>query len=253
MYLGAKKHVLSNVLLIVAIIRFCESVLSSGIRFIIRKQSVLPDMADDQIWVIQVIMSMISLVATAVVFYEGVRTINRYLSLIPKDEQRAIAELQEEVFGSKVSSLTADVTKKLLRVWFAVLVGAQAIYEISSEIYRRFALFLEQALTSGGELSEANYVFFYNMTHGFKYQSMLIALLLGLVMTAIFLDDKALYVAAGVIAVIFLISSAGMEMATVSVLGNDIGIVWSSVVFHLIDTLGIILFALYLRIKYNGV
>ena len=93
----------------------------------------------------------------------------------------------------------------------------------------------------------------YNLTHGFKYQGMLIALLLGAMMTGIFLDDRALKITSIVIACLFMLSIAGPEMFTLSLMGRRYGIVWSSVIFNLMETVGLFALALYLRWRYNGV
>ena len=50
-----------------------------------------------------------------------------------------------------------------------------------------------------------------------------------------------------------MISVAGLEMFTLSLLGRNYGIVWSSVIFHLMETVGLFALARYLRIRYHGV
>ena len=42
-------------------------------------------------------------------------------------------------------------------------------------------------------------------------------------------------------------------MASVNILNTQIGIVWTSVIFHFVETAGLLLLALYLRERYNGV
>ncbi len=131
--------------------------------------------------------------------------------------------------------------------------GVQLMYEVFSEVYRHFVLDLYQAVVKYTGVTSDTYTSLYNLSHSFKYQGMLIALLLGVIMTAIFLDDKTLMLVTILAASIYLLSATGLEMMTLSVLGESVGIVWSSVIFHLIDTIGMIGLALYLRIKYHGV
>lgn len=253
MYFNSKRHILSNAILFASFVRFADAALSVIARFMIRKGGIDPDMSDDVLWNIQTILAMLMIAATAAIFYFAIRKINRLFLVIPEEDRRGMAALQEDVFGGKKSALTAEVTKKLLQIWFAILVGAQFMYEISSEIYRRFAMDLEKAVGYAEGASSTNYVYFYNLTHGFKYQGMLIALLLGVVMTAIFLNDRMLKIMVPVIAVFFLVSTAGLDMATVSIMGHSIGVVWSSVFFHVVDTAGLVALAWYLRKHYRGV
>ncbi|MCR5596020.1 MAG: hypothetical protein K6G12_09225 [Lachnospiraceae bacterium] len=208
-------------------------------------------MADDIIWRVQFVVAVLTLIASACVFVVQIRRINKYISVVPADDRLEMAALQEEYFGKDNSALNAEIIRKLLETWFVIFVGVQLMYEVFSEVYRHFALNLYRAVARSG--GEYDYTSLYNLSHSFKYQGMLIALLLGVIMTAIFLDDKTLKLVAILAASIYLLSSTGLEMVTLSVLGQDIGIVWSSVIFHLIDTLGMIGLALYLRKRYHGV
>jgi hypothetical protein len=42
-------------------------------------------------------------------------------------------------------------------------------------------------------------------------------------------------------------------MASVAVMGDTIGIVWSSVIFPVMDTVGLAVLAMYMRMRYHGV
>ena len=55
------------------------------------------------------------------------------------------------------------------------------------------------------------YTSLYNLSHSFKYQGMLIALLLGVIMTAIFLDDRTLKLVAILAASVYLLSSTQLS------------------------------------------
>ena len=253
MYISPKKHLLSNVILLVTLIRFISFAMSGAVRVMIRSGGMAPDMADEMVWRIQSGIAILSVLISACVFLIALHKINRYIAVIPEEERAELAVLQEETFGKNVSNLNAEIIRKLLETWFVIFVGVQLMYEVFSQVYRLFALKLYDAIAASGGLMTDAYTTLYNLSHSFKYQGLLIALLLGVIMTAIFLDDKTLKLVAILAASIYLLSSTGLEMATFSVMGRDVGIVWSSVIFHMIDTLGMICLALYLRVRYRGV
>ena len=58
---------------------------------------------------------------------------------------------------------------------------------------------------------------------------------------------------AAVISAAFIAAFALLRMASVNILNTQIGIVWTSVIFHFVETAGLLLLALYLRERYNGV
>ena len=61
------------------------------------------------------------------------------------------------------------------------------------------------------------------------------------------------YLSAAVISAAFIAAFALLRMASVNILNTQIGIVWTSVIFHFVETAGLLLLALYLRERYNGV
>jgi hypothetical protein len=264
MFISPKKHILSNTILIAALIRAAEFLIS-GILRTIRRQSLLmikPDgpsglvsyiASESGYSRIQTVLSLLTVILTAVTFIYALKKTGAYMALIPKEDREDLARLQEEVFGENNSALSAETVRKLLRIWFAILVGAQIMYDISAGLYSSFTGYLSLATAESGDVTGAGYAFLYNLTHGFKYQGMLVALLLGIVVTAIFLSDRSLKLIAYTIAVLFIISSMGMEMAKVTLLGDTLGMVWSSVIFHAMNTIGLAAFAIYMRVRYKGV
>ena len=161
-----------------------------------------------------------------------------------------MGRLQEEYLREGHSALTSDTMAQLLQLWAVILVGAETIYLVSSAIYRMLVEELTQLFLNG--IPYESYISIYNMSHGFKYLEMLTAILLGVIMTGIFLGDNLLKAVAAVIAVVFLLAFGIMDMNTVALPGRVVGIVWTSVIFHLTETLGLSLLALYLSRKYNG-
>ncbi len=244
---------MSNVILSVTMIRFVSFVISGIVRASIRKGGLEPDMADGMIWHVQSAVAAVSVLISAAVFIIALHRVRHFMSVIPEEERDAMAALQQEAFGNANSALNAEIIRKLLETWFVIFVGVQLMYEVFSEMYRHFATGLYDAIVHGVGITSETYNSLYNISHSFKYQGMLVALMLGVIMTAIFLDDKTLKLVAILGASVYLLSSTGFEMATFSVMGQDIGIVWSSVIFHVIDTIGMAALALYLRIKYHGV
>ena len=163
------------------------------IRLIIRgNHTITPDMADNVMWNSQLFLSVIRLAAIAFIFYKQYKHLSRKLSVIDKDDQLHMAILQREVFGDDLAVLSGDIISALVRLWAFILVGVQLIYDISSWMYRAFInQLLVYALQSGEYLS---FVTVYNYTHTFKYAGMLVAILLGIMATGIFLNDRKLMI-----------------------------------------------------------
>ena len=101
-------------------------------------------------------------------------------------------------------------------------------------------------------MTDGTFIMLYNMTHGFKYLEILSAILLGVVMTGIFLSDQYLKIASMVILGLFLISFGLLQMQTVYLMGREVGIVWTSLIYHITETVGLIALARYLARRYRG-
>lgn len=250
MYFSKHKHMISNTILGITLVGFLLSGLMAVLRIIMTKSNaVTPDMLDHMISQMQNGFTFLQLLITGIIFLYAWKKIRKYATVVNPEEQWEMARLQEEFLGENKSVLSIDVIYKILQIWVVILFWVQIIYEITSLIYERFIAELLAALSG----SEAIFVSIYNSTHGFKYIGMLIAILLGVMVTGIFLDDRILKIAAFLVAFVFLISFSVLQMSTVHIIGKSIGIVWTSVIFHFTKTVGLIVYALYLRYRYHGI
>ncbi len=242
---------LSNSIMAAALIRLAFSVLEGAARLIsARIPMVTPDMLDKAFGRMQIIFALAKLVAVTVVFYAAWKKRERYLRLIPEEDTGELKKLQEEYLGEGLSTLPEEAVSQLLQLWAVILIGGEAVYCVSSLIYRR--LIGELSLMLLGGMRYSSFITIYNVSHGFKYLEMLTAILLGVIMTGIFLRDRVLEVVSVVIAALFLFSFGIVEMSTFMLPGRQVAVVWTSVIFHLTETAGLTILSLYLSRRYNG-
>ncbi|MCR4658283.1 MAG: hypothetical protein K5770_18940 [Lachnospiraceae bacterium] len=223
----------------------------SLVRFIITKTNpFLPDMAEGLVWYSQVVFAIVRVGVIYIIFRHAGRSLSHRINLIDESDQMEMAALQREVFGSGLSVLTGDSILRLVQLWGFILIGVQIIFDISSILYRIYIANLSAFFLAGGWVNE--FVIIYNYTHGFKYAGMLIAIIIGIMATGIFLDDRWLKYTSVAIAFIYLLSFAFVQIHDINIFGKTVGIVLSSVVFHVIETLGLAGLAIYLRKRYLG-
>ncbi len=254
MYINIKKHILSNTILSIAVVKIIAAICEGALRTLLEKSDLsTPDMLDIWLWRAQMASSMIQIVIILFLFYSSWKTLNHYMKLVPKEDQQGMGELQKEYFGkNKLASLSVSSVNRLLQLWAVIFIGAELIYDFTSIMYRRFIGMLMDALSSGTAMSDGTFVMLYNMTHGFKYLEILAAILLGVVMTGIFLSDRYLKIASLVILALFLVSFSRFQMQTVYLMGREVGIVWTSIIYHTTETVGLIALSYYLTKKYRG-
>ena len=254
MYLSGSKHLLSRVLMAAALINIVTAMLSGLLRLILgNSSSITPDMSDGMNWIIQSVVSLLQLVLLCLLFYFAFRKLRRYMGTVAADDREEMGKLQAEVFGKSLPVLSADAIKRLLQIWAVILIGVEFVYDVTSSLYREFViqLFTMELLTGG--IFAGGFSILYNSTHGFKYLGMLIAILLGIMMTGIFLDDRLLKITSLVLAVLFLVAFSVFQMNTISIFGRSVGVVWTSVIFHATETVGLLTVAVYMRTHYQGV
>ncbi len=253
MYINIKKHILSNAILMVAVVKIIAAIIEGACRVFMEKAvDTSPDMLDIYLWRIQLISSAIQIIVVSVIFYKSWKKLNHYMQLIPKEDLDSMGELQREFLGKKNASLSVSSVNRLLQLWAVIFVGAELIYNFTSIMYRRFIAMLMDALSGGTAMTDGTFVMLYNMTHGFKYLEILAAILLGVVMTGIFLNDRYLKISSVVILALFLISFGVLQMQTVYLMGREIGIVWTSIIYHITETVGLAALSRYLATAYKG-
>lgn len=251
MYVNRKEHYLSNSLFWAAGIHVCANFALLIIRRMVRSANAeQPDIANSTIMAGQIAVAAIQVILMAFVFIGAFDKLKSALSVVEESDRLKMAVLQQETLGSKVPALTGDSIAKLLELWGAILIAVRMVYDICSLVYSRFISDLFDF--SSGMTSNEDFVAIYNNTHGFKYIGLLIALLLGSMMTGIFLNDKLIKVITMILMTFFLLSFVLLGMHTVTFGGYSVGIVWTSVIFHLVETIGIFILGLYLRRKYIG-
>lgn len=253
MYINQKEHILSKVICQTAIVRLVGEMANSAARMIMnRQQGLQPDMLNVTITNFASIVSAIQIIVIIALFYKAYTRITHIRSVVPKDDFVEMAKLQEELGGNKISSLSSYSIVQLLQLWAAILIGVQVVYDVTSRAYQSF---IEQ-MSLLIDFSDANiasaFVSLYNNTHGFKYIGMFVAISLGVFITGVFLKDSTLEIAAFAIMGCFMLAFAILQMRTVTVLNRTVGIVWTSVIFHLIQTVGLFVFSIYLSKKYKG-
>ncbi len=253
MYINVKKHILSKAIMLTAVVKLIAALCEGTLRIILRKSNVTsPDMLDIMLWHCQLVISVIQIAITSVIFYLIWRRLSHYMNIIPKEDRKQMGDLQKEFFGENLATLSVSSVNRLLQLWAVIFVGAELIYVFTSIMYRRFIGMLMDALSTSDGMTDGTFVMLYNMTHGFKYLEILSAILLGVVITGIFLNDKYLKIASFVILLLFLLSFGALQMQTVYLMGREIGIVWTSIIYHVTETVGLFLLSLYLSIRYKG-
>ncbi|SDB68267.1 hypothetical protein [Butyrivibrio sp. INlla16] len=253
MFINRKTHYLSDSLFCASGIHLLANLILFIARQLIRsKNASRPDMLNSRILMSQFIVSSLMILVMAFVFVSKWRALKKSLSVVEESDKLKMAVLQQEVMGSSVPTLSGDAIIQLLELWGVILVGVRLVYDISSIVYRKFILNLTELADYTKELRE-QYVMIYNSSHGFKYISLLVALLLGLFMTGICLKDRLLKAMALLLISFFLISFVLLGMQTVTVGDYRIGIVWSSLIFHFTETFGLLGLGIYLRRRYVGV
>ena len=253
MYINVKKHILSNAILLTAITKIVAALCEGVIRFVVKSNnSLTPDMLDIVLWRSQLAVSALQIVIITLIFFHAYKKLNHYLSLVEKDDRKDMENLQKEYLGDKLASLSISSINRLFQLWAVIFVGAELIYVFTSIMYRRFIGILMDALSLGEGMTDGTFIMLYNMTHGFKYIEILSAILLGVVMTGIFLNDRFLKLSSMAILLVFLISFASIQMQTVYLMGREIGIVWTSMIYHITETIGLFLLSLYLSRHYKG-
>ena len=253
MYINVKKHILSNAILLVAVTKIVAALCEGIMRLVLQRSSTQsPDMLDIYIWHSQIVISLLQIFVTALIFYLAYKKLNYYIKLFDRDDLKGMGELQKEYLGDNIASLSVSSVNRLLQLWAVIFVGAELIYVFTSIMYRKFIGMLMDALSLGEGMTDGTFIMLYNMTHGFKYLEILSAILLGVVMTGIYLNDRLLKLASTAILAVFLLSFAVLQMQTVYLMGREVGIVWTSIIYHATETIGLFLLSLYLTKKYKG-
>ncbi|SKB55278.1 hypothetical protein SAMN06296386_10284 [Lachnospiraceae bacterium] len=254
MFIEHDKRILSKAISVTAVINTVMTAGSVAVRFLVKDtSSVTPDMLNDAYWTYQIFFSVLQIFVTAFTFWCAWRQLDHYRKLVPVDDYTEMAKLQEEVMPDEISNLSSYSIRQLLEVWAFILIGVRIVYDIFTITYRRFVAGLSSQvdITNVGELQTFSAI--YNGSHSFKYIGMLIALVLGILITGVFLNDKYLKIAAVVLTVLFIISATLVQIQTYTIFDHEIAIVWSSVIFHLLQTVGLLALGIYLKRVYRGV
>lgn len=253
MYINSRIHILSEAIMKTAALKVAAALSESFIRFILKKGTAFsPDMLDIMLWRSQLLISALQIILIVMLFYSSWKKLTRYINIVPEEDRKAMGSLQEEYFGEKISSLSVYSIRSLLELWAVIFTGAELLYCFTSMMYRKFAALMMLALFNGSILSGSIFVMLYNMTHGFKYLEILSSILLGVFITGIFLQDRILKFTSLSILLLFLLSFGMFEMQTVNIMGRDLGLVWTSVIYHISETAGLFLLSFYLSRHYKG-
>ncbi|MBO4373834.1 MAG: hypothetical protein J5829_01895 [Lachnospiraceae bacterium] len=248
MYLSSKKHILSNTLILATVIQFVSVILQFVIASILQDGSGINGMPSDSVWSLQHTVTAFSTILILVVFVFAIKKVKGYIGVVDKEDRAMMGRLQEDSFGEDLSALPGEMIQKLLFVWEVILVGVGFMQTLVLVMYRKLIVDLTAIDESGMSMTKV-----YGSIDGFKNLTMVFTLLLGIVITSVVLENRQFTVLSIVIAVLFLVAFCIFDVKKADLFGVRPGTDWNSVVFYLISTVGMIIFSLYLRIRYRGV
>ncbi len=253
MYLSKKVHILTPAIMLTAIFNLLSELASGLARIVLSKlPSLTPDMLDTKMWTIQSAFAILQLLLTIGVFLVARKKLNRLMKLIPREDWSDMGKLQSEMIKDSVATLSITEINQLLQVWAAILIGVEIVYDVTSSAYKSFVTQLVKIVDLSNPETYNAFVALYNSTHGFKYIGMLIAICIGILTTGIFLQDRWLITSSITLTVLFLIAFVFIQSNTIVLASRMVGVVWTSVIFHILQTLGLMVLSAYLFKRYRG-
>lgn len=251
MYINKNRHYLSTFLMIVAITNILTMFVNAAGRMILVKSSAEVAILNNNVETMSAIISLLQILVTVAVFVYFVRKIKHIKSLIPKEDYAELAMLQKETLGDNVSLLDIDQTDCLIKLWGFILIAMQFIYELSTKVYEKMIMDILVLFQLSGLGSDV-FVNMYNSSHGFKYLCMMSAIMIGIFVSGLFLKDKIMINVAFIMLALFMLAFLFINSTSLSLLGRDMEIVWTSVMFHILETGGLLVTAIYIRFRYRG-
>lgn len=253
MYLSKKVHILTPAIMLTAIFNLLSELASGLARIVLSKlPSLTPDMLDTKMWTLQSAFAILQLLLTIGVFLVARKKLNRLMKLIPREDWSDMGKLQSEMIKDSVATLSITEINQLLQVWAAILIGVEIVYDVTSSAYKSFVTQLVKIVDLSNPETYNAFVALYNSTHGFKYIGMLIAICIGILTTGIFLQDRWLITSSITLTVLFLIAFVFIQSNTIVLASRMVGVVWTSVIFHILQTLGLMVLSAYLFKRYRG-
>ena len=255
MFLSKDLHILSSALMQTAVL----NIASDGVDAVFRKvmaskiSALLPMTGNDYVWYGELFLSTIQIVITFVIFLRARRILTRKMGLVPKNDQSEMAKLQEEYIPDGISTLSMYSIYQLFRIWAFILIGIRIVYDVSSIAYRRMVSEITLMLSDINNVAiSGNLVRMYNNSHGFKYIGMFMAVVIGIFVTGVFLKDRILKIMSAALSSLFMLTFLFVNISSISFRGLFIGVVWTSVFFHILETVGLVILSVYLSKKYRG-
>lgn len=253
MFINKDKHMLSHIMMTVAVINLSVMIINGAIRLVLGNVvGLAPDMMNTSIMRAQFIVTNVQFILTVLVFLKAHKEIKHYRKLVPLEDEEEMMRLQKELIPEGISTLSMKSISYLVYIWAAILIGVQFIYELTSVAYRNIISKIFSMMSVAAAQDYLTFVSLYNATHGFKYIGMLIAINIGIFTSGLFLNDTFLKGMALVFTIVFLVAFLLLQQTTIVFATRTVGVVWTSVIFHLLQTLGLFVIAFYMKTKYRG-
>jgi len=214
--------------------------------------SLTPDILNEGVAKVEFVLVVIQLIVLLALFFRAFKQIKYYRNLIDAEDEELMAQLQREVLPDKLSTLPIKSIEILTKVWAAILIAVRVVYELTSTAYRALIAQLTNMINMADAQAYMAFVAFYNSSHGFKYAGMLIAIGIGIFVTGVFLRDRFLILSSLGLVTVFIFAFIFVNRSQFFIGTTALGIVWTSVIFHLIQTVGLFVMAFYMRKKYRG-
>lgn len=252
MYLNTKKHYLSKAICISSLVGLVAQVLNALARIIFTSKLPEPDMLNSAIFGFNVITQVLVIAFIFIIFILNIRKVRHLINIINENDVDEVAVLQKQYIPDSISTLRGEAIYQLLEIWAVILLFVQTISLVSNYKYRNFVSDLYDIIPMDNYENAVTFSAIYNSTHGFKYIGMFSAIVIGIFVTAVFLKDRFLKVLTVFITGFFVLAFTIFQMVTFYTELKIISIVWTSVIYHGLETIGLIFFSIYLAKHYKG-
>ena len=252
MYLNTRRHYLSKSICLSSVIGLLAQCLNALSRILFSSNLSEPDMLNSAIYAFNVSVQIIVILLIIIVFGRNLREMRHIMSIVLDDDVEKMGLLQKQYIPEGISTLKASAIYQLLEIWASILLFIQVMSMVSNYQYKRFVSELYRIIPMDSYEQAVEFSGIYNSTHGFKYIGMFSALIIGIFVSAVFLNDRFLKVLSVIATLVFLMAFTIFQMITFDTEIKIISIVWTSVIYHGLETIGLIVFSVYLAKHYKG-